>query len=147
MSKWSSYQREEMPRLEPGSYRFEVVNVEEKQSQKGSDMIVVGLRPNGTKITVNHYFVQGEWFNRNITSFFDSTGIEEGNFNFLTWPGAVGAAKFIEDERGYLKVSYFLKPEKAAELPPWVGPVPERQTVTDGFEDVPEDEKLPWEDD
>lgn len=146
MGNWSNYQREEAPRVAAGSYRFEVLSAEEKESKSGKNMIVAGLRINGTTVTVNHYFVEGEYFNRNITSFFDATNIEEGNFNLMTWPGAVGAAKFIEDERGYLKVSYFLKPEKAAELPPWVGPVPERQTVTDGFEDVPADEKLPWED-
>lgn len=144
MSKWGSYQREEMPRLEPGSYRFEVISAEEKQSRTGNDMIVVGLRPNGTRITVNHYFVQGEWFNRNITGFFDGTNIEEGNFDLMTWIGAVGAARFTEDDRGYLKVSYFLKPDKAAELPPWVGLMPERQIVQDGFTDIEDDGELPF---
>ena len=43
-----------------------------------------------------------------MTNFFDSVNIDEGDFNLPGWVGAVGAARFKEDDQGYLKVSYFI---------------------------------------
>lgn len=145
MSNWD-YTREETTNVAAGDHRFEVVSAEEKTSKSGKRMIVVGLKPNGASFTVNDYFVEGEYFNRNMTSFFDSTNIEEGNFNFPTWIGAVGAARFKEDENGFLKRAYYLDPKRAEKLPPWQGDMPERQTVTEigyGFVKITDDE-LPF---
>lgn len=142
MSGWN-YAREEKTKMGAGDYRFEVVSAEEKLSKAGNKMIVVGLKPNGVNFTVNDYFVEGEYFNSKITGFFDGTNIEEGNFELLTWVGAMGAAKFKEDEEGYLKVHYYLDPERAEKLPEWQGEKPERQTVTD-FQTIDEDDDLPF---
>lgn len=146
MGNWN-YAREESTRAGAGDYRFEVVSGEEKVSSTNKDMIVVALKLNGTSVTVKDYFVSGEFFNRKVTHFFDSTGIEEGNFNFLTWVGATGAARFKEDDQGYLKVAYYLDPKRAEKLPPWQGEAPERQTVTEigkDFTDIPGDDELPF---
>lgn len=145
MSNWQ-YVREESTNVAAGDHRFEVVSAEEKVSKSGKNMIVVSLKPNGASFTVNDYIVEGEYFNRKMTQFFDSTGIEEGNFNLLTWTGAVGAARFKEDENGYLKVHYYLDPTRAEKLPPWVGDMPERQTVTT-IDGDPDAEPLDPEDD
>lgn len=143
MGNWDSYQREERPRLTPGDYRVEIVSVEEKESKAGNPMLVIGIRPNGSNITVNHYIVKNEWFNRNMTDFFDSFNIDDGDFTLPTWIGAVGAAKLKEDDKGYLKVQYFLSPERADKLPPWEGKLPERQELTK-LDDVENDGDLPW---
>lgn len=130
MSNWN-YVREE-PNAIAGKYRFEVVEAEEKTSQSGKNMIVVSLRLNGTSTTVKDYFVEGEWFNKKVTSFFDSTNIDEGDFNLLSWVGAIGAATFKEGENGYLKVAYYISNYRAAQmtdLPEWKGKKPERQKV------------------
>ena len=146
MSNWSDYKYEEPKRMEPGDYRVEIVNVEETVSKSsGNPMIVVTVTPNGSSIRIKNYIVKNEWFNRNMSSLFDSFGITPGDFNLLTWVGAVGAARLVEDDRGYLKVQYFLSPKKAEALPPWEGPMPERQTVTDIAPDADEpDEELPF---
>jgi hypothetical protein len=146
MSNWN-YVREESTNVAAGDHRFEVVSAEEKVSKSGKNMIVVSLKPNGASFTVNDYIVEGEYFNRKMTQFFDSTGIEEGNFNLLTWVGAVGAARFKEDENGYLKVQYYLDPKRAEKLPPWVGDMPQRQTVTTLGGDLEGAEPLDPEDD
>lgn len=138
MGNWD-YHREENSRLEQGDYRVEVIAVEEKQSKSGNDMIVVTVRPNGSKIKINHYIVKNEYFNRNMTDFFDSFNVAEGDFNFLTWVGAIGAARLKLDENGYLKVGWFINRKKAEVLPPWEGPMPERQTVTE-FATIPIDD-------
>lgn len=147
MSNWDDWKREERPRLSPGDYRVTIVSVEERESRAGNPMIVVGVRPNGSSMTIYHYIVKNQYFNRNMTDFFDSFNIDEGDFAFPTWIGAVGAAKLKEDDQGYLKVAYFIKQGKADNLPPWEGKVPERQTISqigDFGEIDDEDEDLPF---
>ena len=148
MNNWN-YARESSTNVSAGDHRFEVVSAEEKQSKAGKDMIVITLKPNGATFTVNDYLVEGEWFNRKATQFFDSTGIKEGDFNLVTWVGAMGAARFKEDEQGYLKVHYYIDKNKAEKLPAWIGDMPTRQTVTeiggddDGFAPL-DDEDAPF---
>ena len=144
MSNWDSYQREERPRLTPGDYRVEIVSVDETESKNGTPMLVIGVCPNGSNITINHYIVKNEWFNRNMTDFFDSFNIEDGDFELPTWVGAVGAARLKEDDRGYLKVQYFIKESRAEKLPPWEGKIPERQELTK-IEEIEDDGELPWD--
>ncbi len=148
MSNWN-YAREETVRVGAGDHRFEVVSAEEKVSTAGNDMIVLMIKPNGAQFTVRENFVAGEYFNRKVTAFFDSTGIEDGNFELATWVGAVGAARFKEGKDGYLEVAYFLNKRQQEKLPAWIGDMPERQTVTqigggdgDGF--APDDEESPF---
>ena len=150
MSTWDDWSREEAPRLEPGDYRVEITAVEETESKAGNPMIVVTVRPNGSNINIKHYIVKNQYFNRNMTDFFDSFNIDEGDFNFPTWVGAIGAAKLAEDENGYLKVRWFISESKAERLPPWQGRMPERQTITTigatcGFVDVsPDEDEFPF---
>ena len=143
MSNWDSYRREERPRLAPGDYRVEIVSVEEKESKAGNPMLVIGVQPNGSKIIIYHYIVKNEWFNRNMTDFFDSFNIDDGDFTLPTWIGAVGAARLKEDDKGYLKVQYFISEDRAEKLPPWEGKLPERQELTK-LDDVEDDGELPW---
>ena len=145
MSFFDGYKREERSRLVPGDYRVAITDVEETTSRNGNPMLVVTVQPNGSEIHIKHYLVKNEYFNRNLTDLLDSFGLGE-NFDTLTWEGAVGAARLVEDENGYLKVRYFLTPERAEKLPPWQGKEPERQEVSslgDGFEELDEDD-LPF---
>ena len=145
MSTWDEYKREESNRLEAGDYRVEIVSVDETTSKAGNPMLVLGIKPNGSRMVINHYIVKNDWFNRNMTQLFDSFNITEGDFNFLTWTGAVGAARLKEDERGYLKVAGFISKKKAEALPPWAGAMPERVTVdSSGFAEVEPDDGLPF---
>ena len=145
MSFFDGYKREERSRLTPGDYRVAITDVEETTSRNGNPMLVVTVQPNGSEIHIKHYLVKNEYFNRNLTDLLDSFGLGE-NFDTLTWVGAVGAARLVEDENGYLKVRYFLTPERAEKLPPWQGREPEPQEVSslgDGFEALDEDD-LPF---
>lgn len=130
MGIFDNFVREEAPRLEPGDYRVEVTDVEETTSKSsGNAMLVITLRPNGSNIRVKHYIVKNEYFNRNMTEFYDSFDVDFGDQNVLGWIGAVGAAKLIEDENGYLKVKRLIHGDKQESLPPWAGKMPERQKV------------------
>lgn len=151
MGNWDSYKREEQERESAvvGKYRVVITEAGEavtgpKSKKPGTPMIVIKVRPSGRRFTVTHRIVKGEWFNRQMTQFFDAfPEITEGDFNFISWVGAEGAAMFKEDYQGYTQVSYFLSPERAADLPPFEGEKPEKQTITtlddpeDGESDLP----------
>lgn len=143
MHDWSDYRREERSRLEAGDYRVEIVSVEESTSKANNPMLVIGIKPNGSGITIKHYIAKNEYFNQNMTEFFDSFNIDDGDFTLPTWVGAVGAAHLKNDEKGYLKVGWFIKGKKADALPAWVGKMPERQELTK-LEDLEDEGELPW---
>lgn len=145
MGIFDDFVREEAPRLEPGDYRVKITDVEETVSKSsGNPMLVIHLRPNGTKIIINHYIVKNEYFNRNMTELYDCFGIESGDKNVLGWIGAIGAAKLIENEDGYLRVKGLIKPDKQKNLPPWEGKKPERQEITFLDENGEPDDGFPF---
>lgn len=147
-----NYNREEKERESAvvGKHRVVIVSAEEgvtgaNSKKPGTPMIVVKLRPSGRRFTVTYRMVQGEYFNRNATQFFDAfPEIPEGDFNFLEWVGAEGAAMFKESPSGYTEISYFLDPVRAADLPPFEGDKPQRQTVTSLEDESADDGELPF---
>lgn len=146
MADWG-YQREDRQTdALKGRYRCVIVDVDEAVSKtSGLPMIVVSVRPSGTKFKVKTYIVKNDRFNRTMTQFFDAfPEIADGDFNFVSWVGCVGAAEFGEDENGFTKLKWFIPANKAESLPPFEGEKPERQTVTTLDDDVEEEEDLPW---
>lgn len=145
MGIFDNFVREEAPRLEPGDYRVEITDVEESISKSsGSPMLVITLKPNGSKIRVKHYIVKNEYFNRNMTEFYDSFDVEFGDQNIFGWVGATGAARLEEDDKGYLKVRWLIRKDKQDKLPPWEGPKSERQEVVFLDENGEPDDGLPF---
>lgn len=145
MSLFEDYRAEEPNYLTPGDYWVAITAVEETVSRtSGNPMLVVTVQPGGSDLHIKHYIVKNQYFNRNITELFDSFGIQRGNGNILEWIGAVGAAKLVEDENGYLRVRRFLPPERQKSLPPWQGELPQRQQVDDGYTEIAPEEDLPF---
>lgn len=146
MNAFDDYKAEERKELEPGDHRIVIVEAEETTSKSsGLPMIVVTVQPSGSDMHIKNYLVKNDYFNKNATALFDSFGITRGNFNLLEWVGAMGAAKIVEDEDGYMKVRYFLSPKKQEKLPPWEGEMPQRQQVNSGLsEPLPDGEDLPF---
>ena len=147
LSNWDDYTREEREEQAKvtGKLRCVITDVEEGTSKaSGLPMIIVSVRPSGTVFKVKTYIVKNEYFNRNMTQFFDAFHeIGDGNFNFIEWPGCEGAAMFDLDDKGYMKVKYFIDPVRAASLPPFEGEKPERQTFT-VLEDSESEDGLPF---
>ena len=89
--------------------------------------------------------MKNDYFNRNMTQFFDAfPEITFGDFNFLAWVGCEGAAMFKQDDRGYTQISYFLSPERAADLPQFEGEKPERQSITSLEDETEDDDEMPF---
>ena len=84
MGIFDDFVREEAPRLEPGDYRVEITDVEETVSKSsGNPMLVITVKPNNVNIRIKHYIVKNEYFNRNLTEFYNSFNISFGDQNFL----------------------------------------------------------------
>ena len=149
MSVWDSYKREENEHRSniTGKLRCVIVSAECKTSKSGNPMIEIKVRPSGCKFSVTTWLVKNDSFNRNATQFFDAfPEIGDGNFNFIEWIGAEGAADFGEDDKGYLKVKWWIDAVRASSLPPFEGDKPERQTITTLTEEEPydDDDDLPF---
>lgn len=148
MSAWDDYRREERTpeNKVAGKLRCVIVDVEEGTSKKsGLPMITIYVRPSGCKFKVKNWLVHNDKFNENAAKFFDAfPEIEDGNFNFVEWIGAEGAANFVEDENGFLNIKSWVFPRQAESLPPFEGEKPPRMTVTklDDSDDLGDD--LPW---
>ena len=145
MADWNYSHEEGKGTIAEGDRRCVIVNAEESVSKSsGNPMIIVTVRPSGSTAKVKSYIVKNDNFNRNMTEFFAAfPAIEEGNLEFIEWIGALGAAKFGKDDKGYLKVKWFLSPDKVENLPPFEGEVPERQTVTK-LEEIDDESDLPF---
>lgn len=151
MSNWDSFQREENERESAltGKHRVVITEADEavtgpNSKTPGTPMIVIKVRPSGRRFSVTHRIVKNDYFNRNMTQFFDAfPEIHFGDFSFITWVGCEGAAMFKEDANGYTQIAYFISPERAADLPPFEGEKPERQTFTTLDDDFESDD-LPF---
>lgn len=147
MAEWN-YQREEREDSAKvtGRLRCVITDVEETESKSsGLPMIVVSVRPSGTVFKVKSYIVKNDHFNRNMTQFFDAfPEIGDGNFDFLTWVGCEGAAMFDLDDRGYMKVKYWIDAVRAESIPPFEGSKPEKQSVTTLSDVEDETDGLPF---
>lgn len=150
MTDWANYYKREENKSSKkvqGLLRCVITAAEEQRSKSsGKDMIVVSVKPSGAEFSVKHYIVKNEHFNRNMTTFFDSfPSIKDGDFNFIKWIGAEGAANFTLDENGYTKIRWFIEADRQADLPPFEGSKPEKQDVgsLDDFKDVNDDD-LPF---
>ena len=132
-----------------GKYRVAIDSAEMAVSKaSGNDMLVLKLKVSGQPGSVWNYIVflddRPEITNRMLTQFFDSFGIEEGNFNLNSYVGMVGGAMIKNEEyvgKNKPKVSYFLSKKQQETLPPWQGELPakigELREVPEGGEELP----------
>lgn len=117
----------EFTELPEGRYRVGIVDAEMAVSSKGNDMLVIKLLVSGTNRNLWNYITflddRPEITNRMLTQFFDSFGIEDGNFNLSSYIGKIGGCQVKHDEDGRAKVHYFLNKKAQENLPPWKGEI------------------------
>lgn len=130
-----------------GNHRIRVKSAEKAVSKSGNDMLVLQFDVSGYNATLYHYITfmadKPEITNRMLTQFFDSfKDIPEGEFDTSKWIGKVGACRVKHEEYNgntNAKISYFLKPDKQADLPAWQEPEGSGNSgATDGFVNVPD---------
>ena len=133
-----SRQFEELPE---GKYRVMIESAEMAISKNGNDMLVLKFAVSGSNSRLWNYITfledRPEITNRMLTQFFDSFGIDDGDFNLRNYVGKVGGANVKHDEDGRARISYFLSKKQQEQLPPWQGEAPK-------FTPVDDDEELPF---
>lgn len=142
-----TYQKPTYEENKPGKYRCIIMNAEQTTSKAGNRMLVISVRPSGTKATVKDYIVDNEYFDGNFSMFLDAFPMFKQNpspDNCFAWRGAIGAAQFSVDENGYFKVKRYLPPDKAEFLPDFEWKArddePQEMPVLQEFTELPEDE-------
>ena len=140
------FRREEstFTELPEGRYRVMIENAEMAISKSsGNDMLVIKLLVSNTQMHLWNYIVflddRPEITNRMLTQFFDSFGIEDGDFDLNHYVGKVGGCQVKHDEQGRAKVQYFLSKKQQEALPPFVGELPKttRFVTVGGEDDLP----------
>ena len=148
MTNWNYVEDTTRPEIKTGVQRCVIVDAQEAVSKaSGNPMIVVTVKPSGSNAKIKEYFVKGSpSFNRKLTDFFNAfPQIPKGNFDLFTWVGSLGAANFGTDENGYLKVKWWVSPDKAANLPEFVGDKPIKQDLASITDENDADGELPFE--
>lgn len=147
-------EKEEYKPLPVGDYRIKIEECEIVKSSNGRDMIKFVFVVSKTGHKIFHYIVNGEYFNQNISRFFDAfPQIEKGNFNVASYIGKVGACHTKHEEyNGNVnsKVHYFIHASKQANLPAWIEPEKKDQNNSstansEEFAPVPDVQELPFE--
>ena len=138
------FQREEksFEQIPAGDHRVMIESAEQATSKNGNDMLVIKMHVSGYDTMLWHYIVfmddRPQITNRKLTEFFDSFGIEDGNFDLASYRGKAGAAHVKIDENGYSKVAWFIHKNKQNSLPPWQG------TASEMPAPVPTPDDCPW---
>lgn len=134
----------EFEELAEGRYRVMIVDAQMAVSKSsGNDMLVIKLQVSGSKRNLWNYITflddRPEITNRMLTQFFDSFGIDDGNFNLKSYLGKIGGCQVKHDDQGRAKIQYFLSKKQQEALPAWKGEVPKFEELPDGDE-----EELPF---
>lgn len=84
-----------------GEHSVRIGAVRVCNAKSGNQMIEVALKVDDLPEWYIERYVAGEYFNKNITRFFDAFGIQRGNFNFESWKGAKAVAFFAHEQSEY----------------------------------------------
>ena len=123
-----------------GDHRMRVASAEEQTSANGRQMIKLVLEVSGHNSTIWHWLVfmpdNQKLTNQKLGEFWNSFGIQQGNFNLQSWVGKVGAGKVKhEDYNGAAnaKIAYFISKDRQDKLVPWQEPNKGGNASSDGF--------------
>lgn len=68
----------------------------------GAQMLEIAFKVQGCPGFYYERYVEGDYFNKNITKFFDALGIARGDFDFSHWKGKKGVAHFEHEIQEYI---------------------------------------------
>ena len=135
-----------------GDHRVRIASAEEQRSGSGNQMIKLVLDVSGYNSTIWHWIVfipeNKKLTNQKLGEFWNSFGIEQGNLNYTSWIGKVGAAKVKHEEyngESNAKIAYFISKDRQDKLPAWAEPS-NKAAVTGQAQatPVPTSDDVPW---
>lgn len=108
----TDFQREEYGNVfdvEDGDHTCFIQKVEEKQSNTGKHMLEVSMTVDNVGTQYVERYVEGEYFNKNMSRFFDAFGIQCGDWNYADWYGKTAKGHFCHKQESYQDKSGELK--------------------------------------
>ena len=153
-----TYKKPQYDENKPGIYRCIIMGAEIATSKSsGKRMLVISVRPSGTRATVKSYIVDNEYFDDNFSQFLDAFPVLKENNNpdtCFSWRGAEGAVNLAVDENGYFVAKRFIAADskKLENLPDFVWKArddepqekPEYQGLTEIGSDDDDDGDIPF---
>jgi hypothetical protein len=103
-----------------GEHILRVEKAKWTTSKNGNDMIEAVFSVEGCPSRIYHYFVDHEYIQKKLDSFFTSFGIEPGDFHLEGWVGRRGAARVRHKEDSWGKkaeVWYFVTGQGRSQEP------------------------------
>jgi len=94
----------------PGRYTVSIEEASNTYSKAGNTMIKVVFLLNGKNTKIFHYFVDNEYIQRKLDQFYNSFGIQPGNFELQSWLGKTGDVQIVHEEQNNYKnarIQYF----------------------------------------
>lgn len=86
-----------------GEHAVKILDAKETTTKKGVPMIEVQLTVQGSnKVLYIERLVAGDYFQRNMSRFFDAFKIVRGNFAFQSWRGKLGRGVFQHEKQTYI---------------------------------------------
>lgn len=86
-----------------GEHAVKILDAKETTTKKGVPMIEVQLTvQDSNKVPYIERLVAGDYFQRNMSRFFDAFKIVRGNFAFQSWRGKVGRGVFQHEQQTYI---------------------------------------------
>jgi hypothetical protein len=109
--------------IEEGDYALKIQNITFEPSQAGNPMITAHLITRESPIVFKHYIVKNDYFNANMTKFFDCFKIPRGNFEYQRWLGRVGKGHIAKGDiksngKAYMEIKYLIVDAPAAKPGP-----------------------------
>lgn len=86
-----------------GDLPVKILSAKETTAKSGSRMLEVNLLVDGAANSTPYVerYVEGEYFNRNMSRFFDAFGIPRGDFNYPAWVNKRAVGHFEHKQESY----------------------------------------------
>jgi len=109
--------------LVEGDYAVKIHNITFKPTKNGDPMMTIDLITKDSPIVFKHRIVKNDYFNSNMTKFFDCFKIPRGNFEYQRWLERVGKCHIAKGEpnaegKAYMEIKYLIVDAKAASPTP-----------------------------
>ncbi len=125
----SDYEETSFVPIPIGNHRCRIAEIEETKSKSGNDMLKITLDVSGQNGTLWYYLVfmpdNTKMTNQKLGELWESFGIKQGDMNFKSWVGKVGACRVKHETyegEEQARLHYFIKREKQTDLPTWKEP-------------------------
>jgi hypothetical protein len=85
-----------------GDHRVQIKKVEVKKAKSGSNMLEIQFAvEGGNGIPYYERYVEGEFFNKNMSRFFDAFKLQQNNFQFDSWMMKIATGHFVHEKEQY----------------------------------------------